>query len=284
MLDIAAEVVVVDVIDSQRARRVRCGSACRLLAGMEIDMTRHRAHKLAVRDRMARTGETYTAARVAVEQERGPAPRAAFAPTAQLDRYVASGYPELAGMTEQAFRAWLDPLVSDETTDVYDPATGCVDAVLVIRQRVVGADAAMARVTLKGRPGYVDMNPSEPGAFTETDIVSAPDADAYVLLGFDPGDGYRNEPPSAVLPKLLQVGRSPVTIDEAISAAVLHPELIAHKHAFSILGSRSDAPKVGQSVPAIWISRGAPRLGWCWDNNPHTWLGSASCAGRAVPL
>jgi hypothetical protein len=33
-------------------------------------------------------------------------------------------------------------------------------------------------------------------------------------------------------------------------------------------------------VTAIWISKGAPKLGWCWAGNPHTWLGSASCAKR----
>ncbi|WP_407937642.1 DUF5701 family protein [Mycobacteroides franklinii] len=35
-------------------------------------------------------------------------------------------------------------------------------------------------------------------------------------------------------------------------------------------------------VPAIWISDGRPKLGWCWDRNPHTWLGMASCRGRVV--
>jgi len=32
--------------------------------------------------------------------------------------------------------------------------------------------------------------------------------------------------------------------------------------------------------PAIWISRGAPKLGWCWQRNPHTWLGMASAGAR----
>jgi hypothetical protein len=38
-----------------------------------------------------------------------------------------------------------------------------------------------------------------------------------------------------------------------------------------------------QTVPAIWInSEKHPNLGWCWDRNPHTWLGSASCIGRVA--
>ncbi|MEI2690845.1 MAG: DUF5701 family protein [Anaerolineae bacterium] len=33
-------------------------------------------------------------------------------------------------------------------------------------------------------------------------------------------------------------------------------------------------------VPAFWLSQNRPKLGWCWAGNPHTWLGSASCAER----
>ena len=25
-----------------------------------------------------------------------------------------------------------------------------------------------------------------------------------------------------------------------------------------------------------------PKLGWCWDRNPHSWLGAASCLRRAI--
>nr|WP_157857446.1 DUF5701 family protein [Streptomyces yerevanensis] len=33
-------------------------------------------------------------------------------------------------------------------------------------------------------------------------------------------------------------------------------------------------------VPAIWISQKTPKLGWCWEGNPHTWLGMASAGDR----
>ena len=43
-------------------------------------------------------------------------------------------------------------------------------------------------------------------------------------------------------------------------------------------------------TPAIWISngtgrdgrerKGAPKVGWCWAGNRHTWLGFASAAAR----
>ena len=41
------------------------------------------------------------------------------------------------------------------------------------------------------------------------------------------------------------------------------------------------APAAGDKrVPALWVSARRPRLGWCFQGAPHTWLGSASCGGR----
>ncbi|WFF07707.1 DUF5701 family protein [Micromonospora sp. WMMD1076] len=37
-------------------------------------------------------------------------------------------------------------------------------------------------------------------------------------------------------------------------------------------------------MPALWISQGAPKLGWCWFGNPHTWLGSATANPVRVGL
>jgi hypothetical protein len=45
---------------------------------------------------------------------------------------------------------------------------------------------------------------------------------------------------------------------------------------FSLLASRCGDKR----VPAIWISGKAPKLGWCWAGNPHSWLGSASAGAR----
>ena len=52
------------------------------------------------------------------------------------------------------------------------------------------------------------------------------------------------------------------------------PEAIAPNWGFSMAGSR----RGDQRVPAFWVSEGRPKLGWCWDRNPHTWLGTASAA------
>jgi hypothetical protein len=206
-----------------------------------------------------------------------------LAPVAQVERYAELGYPAACGLSEDEFREWLAPLTGSAVADGYDASSGRVETLLVIRRRRVPADFAMGKVVVGGKDGYVNMNPTTPDAFTEIDSIATPDADAYLLHGFDPGDDLRDVPPGQAMPKILAAGRSPITIDEALAAAVLHPRLVADKHAFSILASRSDTAKVGKSVPAIWISRGAARLGWCWNNNPHSWLGSASCLGRGLP-
>ncbi|MGW0174505.1 DUF5701 family protein [Rhodococcus sp. NPDC003322] len=34
---------------------------------------------------------------------------------------------------------------------------------------------------------------------------------------------------------------------------------------------------------ALWISQRRPKLGWCWNGNPHSRLGSASAGRRIGP-
>jgi hypothetical protein len=54
------------------------------------------------------------------------------------------------------------------------------------------------------------------------------------------------------------------------------------------IGSRKpNGKRLDARTPAVWISggtgrdgvesRGAPKVGWCWAGNRHTWLGFASC-------
>ncbi len=55
-----------------------------------------------------------------------------------------------------------------------------------------------------------------------------------------------------------------------------YPRIFEVRNAFEALGSRS----ANKRIPSFWISEGAPRLGWCWEENPHTWLGAGSAAAR----
>jgi hypothetical protein len=113
--------------------------------------------------------------------------------------------------------------------------------------------------------------------FIPTDAVTLPEGPSYLLVDVDTGAGTRGVTPEAALPRILRTGRSPLTIEEGLAVATHDPEAVASNGGFSLLASRCGDRRVG----ALWISKGAPKLGWCWAGNPHTWLGSASCAHRA---
>jgi hypothetical protein len=136
------------------------------------------------------------------------------------------------------------------------------------------------RLTGSARPGTVDPNHGPEGLApygprADLDLPAAP---AYVALGVERGDGYRGRPPSEALADVAARGRSPLTIAEGLAAVLVEPMLLERNHCFSLAGStRGD-----RRVPAVWISAGAPKLGWCWAGNPHDWLGLASCAARVA--
>ena len=54
------------------------------------------------------------------------------------------------------------------------------------------------------------------------------------------------------------------------------PDVFTTHNAFQALASRAG----NKRIPTFWTSKGAPRLGWCWAGNPHTWLGAASAGSR----
>jgi hypothetical protein len=78
-----------------------------------------------------------------------------------------------------------------------------------------------------------------------------------------------------------------MTVNEGISWLLQEPERLERNHCFMTIGSRRPGDR---RTPAIWVSngtgregrerRGAPKVGWCWAGNRHTWLGFASVAGR----
>jgi Family of unknown function (DUF5701) len=108
--------------------------------------------------------------------------------------------------------------------------------------------------------------------------VKLPDASTYLAIEVDLGAGSRNVRPEDALRDILAAGRSPLTLDEGIALMLQQPEVIARNWGFSMAGSR----RGDQRVPAFWISEGRPKLGWCRDRNPHTWLGTASCSRRTA--
>lgn len=205
----------------------------------------------------------------------------------QAQTLVANGYTEAAGLTPSDFRALIAPLedqveglavenrglASDPDPDV---ATGRIPFIIVVKRDLVDTATALAAIEHKGARGHVNMDPVAPEDFPEIDGVDLPADPVYLIAEVDTGRSTLNVTPDDALPILAGAGRSPLTIDEGVALLTHHPAILRERNCFSLLASR----RGDRRVPALWISRGRPRLGWCWAGNPHTWLGSASCAAR----
>jgi hypothetical protein len=159
------------------------------------------------------------------------------------------------------------------------PAEPLDRSVLVASRDVVPVADAAAAVERRGKPVVLGHLTSEDlASFVPIEAVRVPVASAYLAVDVDLGASSRNVRPEDALAEILAAGRSPLTIDEGIALMIQQPEAIARNWGFSMAGSR----RGDQRVPAFWVSDGGPKLGWCWDRNPHTWLGTASC-GRREP-
>jgi hypothetical protein len=201
---------------------------------------------------------------------------------AQLDRLVRLGYPELAGLGEAEFRVLLAPLEALVPRDAAAAdAPGRLPFVVVPTRDLVDPYATVPLLRLAGgtRPGVVDRNhgSGDLATYHPLPALGVPHVPAYLLVGVERGEEFCGVPPQDALPVITDRGRTPLTIDEGIAVLTQAPQLLARNRCFMLSGSR----RADRRVPALWISDRAPKLGWCWDGNPHSWLGVASAAGRA---
>ena len=209
----------------------------------------------------------------------------------QLDCLVARGAPWAAGLTDEQFRELAGPLAQrlPEVGELLahaaaDPGPLAVEDgparlpfVVVVGRELLSPQRAAALVRRRDRRLVVSMLDEQAfDAFRPVDGVALPPGGVYLLVDVDAGWATRNDPPDVALPRITAAGRSPLTVEEGIAVVTHHPETVATNAGFSLLGSR----RGDRRVTALWVSRGAPKLGWCFAGVPHTWLGSASCAGR----
>lgn len=200
----------------------------------------------------------------------------------QVENLLHKGYPKLAGMSEQEFVKYIKPLKARIRLLAMPgkvASNGHIPFVIVIKNDLVAPEFAMSRVEIKDTTGSVNMHPVEPKSFKPNEGLEIPSGIAYLLVNIDTGQSTLNVTPAAALKIIRKRKRLPLTIDEGVALVTHFPQVLTDKknyNCFSMLGSR----RGDQRVPAMWISYGKPRLGWCWDGNPHTWLGSASCGSR----
>jgi hypothetical protein len=198
----------------------------------------------------------------------------------QVATLVAKGYPEMADRDPDQLVALLEPLRAEVLERVAEPAPPSrerVPFVLTISARLVPAARMMPRTELAGRPGFVSADTGDIDRFKPIEAVPVPDADAWVVYDVERGSDLVSVRPDDALVAITARGRTPLTVEEGIAFVTHHPGSLEKNHCFSLLASRCG----DRRVPALWISDKAPKLGWCWAGNPHSWLGSASCGGRS---
>jgi Family of unknown function (DUF5701) len=148
-----------------------------------------------------------------------------------------------------------------------------------VTARLAPWDRAIGLVSAGGKTGFTDMPAADLERFAPIAGLEVPGGSAYLITGVDTGRATLNVTPDDALGTIMSAGRSPLTIDEGMALITTIPDVLSSRNAFSMLGSRAG----DRRVPAMWTSRGRPRLGWCWAGNPHSWLGSASCEARLGP-
>lgn len=200
----------------------------------------------------------------------------------QIQTLIQKGYPALAGTTEIEFLHLVKPLqlcIEELDLPACDIENGYLPFVIVVKSELVPTEAAMSAVEKDGKCGITKLFPHDPADFDTISNINIPNSQIYLLLDIDRGGATINIPPSEALIKIQSEGRFPLTIDEGVAIVTHYPEFLMKNNCFSLLASRHAGD---QRVPAIWINANKnPNLGWCWDGNPHTWLGSASCGKRS---
>lgn len=216
-------------------------------------------------------------------------PSAAVAPPLppladQAERLISLGVPEATAITADELRAFASAATGDGR-----------EALLAVHPDRAPASALAPLLRHAGKPGFVVTDMADVDRFTPCG-ADLPGPPLYLVTGLDRGDRFANWSPEEALPVLRAEGHTPLLLTEGIHWLLQRPEVLQRNHCFMTIGSRlrKASGALDARTPAIWISNGtgrdgrerrdAPKVGWCWWRNRHTWLGIASAAGRAAGL
>jgi hypothetical protein len=215
-----------------------------------------------------------------------PHPRDHWSAVDEFDRQLTVlsrlGLPELTGVSAREFKDSLVPL--REAVEGLPAGGSRADdrkAFIVVpslRGRSAASLVPLMHLAGSDRPGILDRNHGDQGLapYAPVSELEVPVDEPYLLVDLDRGDEFCGVRPRDAVVSIGAAGRTPLTITEGIIAQLVEPALLQRNRCFMLAGSR----RGDKRVPALWISEGAPKLGWCWEGNPHSWLGTASAAAR----
>ncbi|MEU6061002.1 DUF5701 family protein [Streptomyces sp. NPDC047097] len=206
----------------------------------------------------------------------------------QAEQLIRLGVPGPAGLSADEVRGFA----ARAARAAGDTAgTGAEGALLAVHPAAAPASALAPLLRHADRPGFVVTDMPDVDLFTPYG-VELPDSPLYLVDGVDRGDRMSDWSPDEALPALTGEGRTPLLLTEGIHWLLQTPDVLARNHCFMTIGSRLRKANGSYDArtPALWISNGtgrdgrerrnAPKVGWCWWNNRHTWLGFASTTGR----
>ncbi|MFG3047482.1 DUF5701 family protein [Streptomyces sp. NPDC048241] len=199
--------------------------------------------------------------------------------TVQAERLIELGVHEIAGLSATEVRAAAS-------------VAGESDALLAVHPDRAPASVLAPLLRRRDKAGFVVTDMTDVDLFAPLDTIDLPDTPLYLVGGVDRGDDMANWSPDEALPALTAASRTPLLLTEGIHWVLQRPDVLERNHCFMTIGSRLRKPKgtLDARTPALWISNGtgrdgrdrrdAPKVGWCWAGNRHTWLGFASGTGR----
>ncbi|MER6332713.1 DUF5701 family protein [Streptomyces sp. NPDC001034] len=201
----------------------------------------------------------------------------------QAERLIESGVPDIAGLSPAEIR---------DVAGRAEAVMGGTGALLAVHPDRAPASVLAPLLRRDGKPGFVVVDMPDVDRFAPLDTVALPETPLYLLTGLDRGDDLANRSPNEALPALTARSRTPLLVTEGIHWVLQQPNALERNHCFMTIGSRlrkADGA-LDSRTPALWISNGtgrdgrerrdAPKVGWCWAGNRHTWLGFASAAAR----
>ena len=183
----------------------------------------------------------------------------------QVENLVERGYPKLAGIGVGELRARLAPLAERAAELRRDGADDRYPFVIVLRRELADPERAAELIEHRGKPATLTMlEAGELERWRPIDGVELPAGEAYLVADIDSGRETLDVRPNDALVTIADQGRTPLTVEEGIALLTHHPEALAKNACFYTLGSRCGDKR----VTALWLSKGAPKLGWCWAGQP----------------
>lgn len=199
----------------------------------------------------------------------------------QLNVLVSLGYPALTALSAEELRTRVLALAEPLGRLHLEPISeSTLPFVVVVASELTPAAPLVPLLRLAGgtKSGIVDRNHGSTGLsdYRPINDLALPLGGIYAIVNVQRGEEFCGVRPEDAFAVILGRERTPLTIHEGIAVVTQFAGLLEKNKCFMLSGSR----RHDRRVPAMWISERAPKLGWCWDGNPHSWLGVASTQAR----